>query len=744
MCRKYPTVVLLCLLCITATANDSIRQNERPRVGLILSGGGAKGIAHVGVLKVLEEVNMPIDYVGGTSMGSIVGGLYSLGYTAGQLEKYTTETKWDDLLTDKVLRQHVSIPEKGERKRYWLQFPIKGRRIDLPLGILSGQNISNLLTELASPAYGIYNFSELPIPFLCIGTDIVSGTEVVLDHGNLAKAMRASMAIPSVFTPEPIDGHMLYDGGLTNNFPADKVREKGIDILIGVDVTSQIDKAEFDNIYKVMEQVVFMASLPLKEANKKMCKILIIPEISEYSASSFNAADSLIARGERAARTHYDELLALADSLRQFGPGRFEEHPVCPQPLPSFYVQRIKINGLRHLSREYVLQKMEIDSLSTLTFPILDKALDRLRGTQAFVSIVYQINPLTDTSVELQLDCVEQNINLFRVGLHYDNDYKASLLLNLTFRNVLLNNSKALIDLSIGENPEFTLSYFQSPGIQPLGKTLFKSTISPDWIFQINGYQIDAYAYAGNKRMAAYKFSNFNTSLKLQISPSVNSLVGGGLIGDYSVFNSQLDSETADIKTGYTYLTYQLFYERDTYNEDYFPTEGSRFRIEGSYNKGISKNVRYSEGLIGVMFRSDFAYTPVKRWTLHSGVTAGAMFGTEIPPQFMIYAGGLPDKLNRNSIRFVGMHFLQEYAKKAWVAHLNSQVRLWSNIYVVFRTNIGKMEDELPDLFTPQDFLIGYGVSLQYNSVVGPLGVTFGSSNITKSLLSTINIGFWF
>lgn len=740
---RYTVLFLLGISCFSTAANDSIRQHARPRVGLVLSGGGAKGIAHVGVLKVIEELGIPVDYIGGTSMGSIVGGLYAIGYTSSQLEIYMKEADWENLLTDRVLRRNVSIYEKGERKRYWLQFPVKGRRINLPLGILSGQNVSNLFTELASPVYAERDFSRLPVPFLCVATDIETGSEVVLEHGNLAKAMRASMAIPSVFTPETIDGRRLYDGGLTNNFPANLLKNKDIDILIGVDVTSQSGKIELNNIYQVMEQAVFMSSLPLKEANKKLCEILITPDIHEYSASSFGAADDLIARGEHAARQHYGELKALADSLRRFG-REHREQTFCPKPLPSFYVHQVRINGLQHISEDFFLQKLELDIPAELTFADLNRAMDRINGTQVFESAVYQLNPLADGSVELQFDCIERSINLFKAGLHYDKEYKASLLLNLTLRNVLLNNSKALAELSIGENPAFSLSYFQSPGLKPVGKALFKSTLSPDWMFNMNGYRFDAYNYSGAQRTTGYTVSNLSTGIHLLVSPSVNSAVGGGIMADYSTVNTKSGSGSEGVKSNYLYLTYRFFYERDTYNDDYFPTRGYRFLSEGTYNKGLSKNVRYSEGFAGIVFRSDFAYTPVHRWTLRSGVSAASVFGVDIPPHCMVHLGGNQDKLLRNDIRFAGMNFLQKYAENGWVAHLNSQVRLWNNIYIIFIANLGKADDEFKELFTLRDFLGGYGVSAQYNSVVGPLGFTFSSSNAAHGLVGAINIGYWF
>jgi len=757
--KKNFILFFLCCSVTNITADDGSDCAVRPRVGLILSGGGAKGIAHVGALKVIEELGIPIDYIGGTSMGSIVGGLYALGYTSIQLENFVKEADWTSLLTDRVLRQHVSIYEKGERKRYWLQFPIKDRRIELPLGILSGQNVSNLFTELASPAYAQQDFSKYKIPFLCVATDIETGAEVVLEQGNLVKAMRASMAIPSVFTPELIDGKRLYDGGLVNNFPANLVRDKGIDILIGVDVSSLDKTKEINNIYQVMEQVVFMSSLPLNEANKQLCKVLITPDISEYSASSFNAVDSLIIRGERSARLNYGELKALADMLQSFETDKSKEWTDCPQPLQSFYVGEVQINGLKYISREFFLHKLELNFPSELTFLQLNKALDKLKGTQVFHSIVYHLNPLpgeTETAnsgipvVELQFDCVEQSTNMLRVGLLYDQEYKAALLLNLSLRNALLNNSKANAELSIGTNPAFSLSFLHTPSFQLRKKTVtnqspsIKRRPSPDWLFYIKGNRFDAYYYSENQRTTAYNFSDLSAGVQLLFSPSNNNAFGAGINGDYSLMKIYIGEITGDVKSEDLYLTYRIFYERDTYNEDYFPTSGGKFRFEGTYHKGLSKDIRQLKGFPGVTFRSNFAVSSVDRWSLHTGVDAGAIFGINVPLHYMMRMGGAPNKHLYNHFTFMGMHFLQKYNENAWVAHLNNQVRLWNNIYLIFRTNIGKTEHDLSELITLKNFLVGCGVSVQYNTVVGPLGFTVSTSNVTKTVLGAFNFGFWF
>jgi NTE family protein len=346
--------------------------------------------------------------------------------------------------------------------------------------------------------------------------------------------------------------------------------------------------------------------------------------------------------------------------------------------------------------------------------------------------------------VELQFDCIEQSANVIRIGLHYDKEYKAALLLNLSLSNVLLNHSKVGAELAIGDNPAFSLSLFHSPSIHPIGKNLLKSKLAPDWLFNFNGYQYDAYNYSGNQRIAAYTYTNLSTGFQLLFSPSINSATGAGIIGDYSVVNTKIGSDIEEVKSYYMYLTYRLFYERDNYNEDYFPTRGYKFRLEGNYHTGLSENVRYSDGLFGVIFRSSFACPMTQRWTMHTGIDLGSIFGSNVPQQYLMCIGGEPGKHLRYDMSFVGMHFLQECNKNAWVIHLNNQIRLWNNIYLTFRANMGKTNNDVADLIIFKDLRIGYGVSAQYNSVIGPLGFTVASSNLTKSPLTAVNFGYWF
>ena len=209
-------------------------QGQRKKVGLVLSGGGAKGVAHIGVLKVLEEAGIPIDYIAGTSMGSLVGALYAIGYDAHTMDSLVRRQDWTFLLSDKVYRYNLPFSEKEETEKYLVSVPIKNNReIKIPSGFISGQNIYNLFSDLTIGYHDSLDFKKLPIPFACVASNLVDGQEVIQDCGVLPLAMRASMAIPGAFAPVRKDGMVLVDGGISNNFPVDIAKAMGADIIIG-------------------------------------------------------------------------------------------------------------------------------------------------------------------------------------------------------------------------------------------------------------------------------------------------------------------------------------------------------------------------------------------------------------------------------------------------------------------------------------------------------------------------------
>lgn len=309
----------LFLLIIALLSACTLGAQNRKKVGVVLSGGGAKGVAHIGALKVIEEAGIPIDYIVGTSMGAIVGGLYSIGYTPQQLDSIVNVQDWKYLLSDAPDPETTLLSEKLEEERYLLSVPIAGKTAHVSdAGIIKGRNISRLLSELTVGYHDSISFSRLPVPFACVSDNIVNGSKVVFRKGILATAMRASMSIPGVFSPVYLDGMVLVDGGLTDNYPVDIAREMGAEIIIGVDVQNPLMKAdELTSLSSVLGQILNLVGEESYRKNVKDSNIHIQVDVDGYSAASFSheAIDTLMRRGKEAAMKDWDKLIALKKEI---------------------------------------------------------------------------------------------------------------------------------------------------------------------------------------------------------------------------------------------------------------------------------------------------------------------------------------------------------------------------------------------------------------------------------------------
>ena len=300
---------------------------ERPKVGVVLSGGGAKGFAHIGALKVLEEVGIPIDYITGTSMGAIVGGLYAIGYDTHAIDSLIKQQDWMYLLTDDIYREHLPASLKDNPGGFILSLPYEVRlkertgQVRLPPGVVAGQNLYSLFSNLTIGYQHPMNFNDLPIPFACIAADSRSRQEVVMREGVLQEAIRASMAIPGLFAPVEKDSMLLVDGGIINNFPVDVIREMGADIVVGVIMPHDQESPDHrrGTLAEVVEQLSNFMGREKRSMNIADTDILIKPDTDPYGMLSFEreSIDTIITRGEVAARNKWEELTKLKERDRK-------------------------------------------------------------------------------------------------------------------------------------------------------------------------------------------------------------------------------------------------------------------------------------------------------------------------------------------------------------------------------------------------------------------------------------------
>jgi NTE family protein len=368
---------------------------DRPAIGLVLSGGGARGAAHVGVIKVLEELNIPIDCITGTSMGSIIGGLYAAGMTTDQLDHTLRTLDWDDALQDDPKREDRPFRRKREDDEFLVQASpgiSDSGEVKLPSGFIQGQKLGLVMKELTLPVARIDDFDQLSIPFRAVATDIVTGHEVVLGSGDLATAMRASMSVPGAFSAVEIDGKLLVDGGMANNLPVSVAREMGADIIIAVDISTPLaTRDEIKNVLSVTTQLAgFLtnANAEVSRASLTENDILILPDLGDITSADFNRAGEAIPTGRVAAEEKMPELHRLAIPEEQFAAHvaargqRVEEPPI---------IEFVRIDNRSRISDDVIKARLRIRIGEPLDVPSLEKDLNNIYGHELYESVHYDI-----------------------------------------------------------------------------------------------------------------------------------------------------------------------------------------------------------------------------------------------------------------------------------------------------------------------------------------------------------------
>jgi len=575
MPRLIVSAILFCLAALMVNAQDV------PKVGLVLSGGGAKGMAHIGVLKVLEEVGIVPDYITGTSMGAVVGGLYACGYSAAQLGEIALTAQWDILLANKTLLSNIAIEHKEYYGRYQLNFPIDNFSIGLPKGLIEGQELSEFLTMLTTPVHEINDFDSLPIPFRCIGADIATGNPIVLKSGFLAKSIRASMAIPTVFTPVNIDGILLVDGGLVHNFPVQDVIDMGADIVIGVSVgDSLLNENQLKSLVDILAQATFIASYKETQRQITYTDYYINPKVKPYTTASFEAGDSLILRGEQAARMQYEVLKALADSLKQLRPF---EPVVLPEIDSSFKITSVSVIGNEAFSEELIIAKLNIQPGSSLTQAELTSRISAVYGMLNFDRVTYELlhaNPGNKLIVNVK----ESTQGTASFNLHFDSENGAGLMANFTFRNLGLNNTRLTLEGDIAETPYVHGNYFlymgknQNHGMS-LGVKYFAD-------------EIPTFDFSGNKEII-YKSRLTHFYFNYQSTKFQNSTYGLQFFSELNKLKHVVSDATTRLfeKLTYTNFGVQPYFNLNTFNKKSMPTYGKRLSLSGTVNLHMNGNI---------------------------------------------------------------------------------------------------------------------------------------------------------
>ncbi len=731
-------IVLLLSHNLFADIKEDSVTHERPKVGLVLSGGGAKGFAHVGVLKVLERYNIPIDYIGGTSIGAIVGGLYAVGYNADQLENIITSQDWEALFLDVPQRSYMPFYEKDEQGRYLISMQFKNLKLQIPNYAITNNGILNLFCDWTQGYHNISDFDKLPTPFLCITADLLTGNEVVLDKGYLPEAMVASMAIPGVFPSVKTNGCVYVDGGVRNNFPVDQIRAKGADIVIGIDVGAGMQGEEqMEKIGGVVDQLTTMLGSAKFTKNHNDCDIYIKPNIAQFSTADFTkeAADDLLQLGLDAGEANK---VLFAELEKQFEPYQFEKrtayHPI--DSASSKQVSSFDIHGSRFSDAD-VLGIMGISEETNFQCSVegLSVALERLHGSMKFSNVKYKlIKNKSDNDYTLVLDLKENSQNSINFGAHYTSQDDVSLLFNGTFNTLLLRNSRISFDVKLSDTPALDLRYNINRGLLP-------------------GLGIK-YGYRSRK-MSNYNDGNFVGSSNLQknyLEINTNSVINQyftvGLGARYESYDVKQTIGDFPVTNGdYDYLSYRFFFEIDTKDKAYYPTRGVRYY---SYTDLITDNgyQLQSEAPEVVSYLSMEQTLPLNHyWTLTPHLYAQVLYtdNSDLPMFYKSYVGGVyqPHDL-MSQMPFWGLHWSELSCNNVVTVGLKNRFKFADKHYLYANFN---MLAHTPDLksvsYNKLSFKYGGAIGYSYDSLVGPLEIYFSFSNEHK-LRTFVNIGYYF
>lgn len=696
----------------------------RPRIGLVLSGGGAKGLAHIGVIRTLEELGVPIDVVTGTSMGALVGGLYAAGYDGARIEEIAAGLDWTALFTDRVERRLLAPDRRVAETGAAFMFPFRDGRIGLPSGVVRGESILRLLQRLTWPVQRQHDFTRLPVPFAAVATDIETGEAVTLTGGILAEAMRASIALPGIFDPFRIEGRLLVDGGLARNLPAEDARALGADVLVCSDVSSGPESAErLRTFVDVMLQTVTFLMEAGTEPQRPLCDLLIRPDVEGLTGSDFARLGEWIARGRAAAVLH-------APALRDFA------GPVAlPPPAPrapgddAVRVAGVEVRGTRSVEAErVVLRALALRAPGEVGAAAVDEALARLYATNLFARARYRLEASGADSV-IVFDVVEQATNQVGMGLRYDDHRQAALLFTGLLRNLLEYGSTLQLDLRLGEQLQFRGSYLSGLG---------------------NVSSFSRGAGLGHTRAVFDIYEAGRRIAEVRSRVSAAGVFASVALSRTSVATLRLGAERVELRTSIaaqdtaadaTYASLTGVVLRNTFDRRAYPTRGIAVRLQGGAGDDrLGGRPGYTHYLADVEQLLPLSATTVVR----AQAVAGAATGGDLPVHLHFFLGGAyPSAVyGETQPRFWGLRPQERAGRAVQVLRLALQQEVRSGFFATAGVNAGATSDEWS--VRPRDYLVGWALTLGATTPVGPIELTLHDRFAERTPLLDLSIGYAF
>lgn len=753
---------------------DKIRE-KRPTVALVLSGGGAKGTAHVPVIRYIEELGIPVDLVVGTSMGGLIGGLYSLGYSVDEMDTLVRNMDWNWALSDKLSREYITYTDMKYKEKYLLSIPfyyerdyfkmkladehrfdhVKKHEIlhigadneegadflkdnllgSLPSGYIYGQNVSNLISSLTIGYQDSIDFQTLPIPYVCVATDMVSGKAKVWHSGRMKDAMRSTMSIPGVFAPVKTEGMVLVDGGMRDNFPTALAKEMGADIVIGVDLAqSRRTYMNVNNIADIVVQGIDMLGREAYEKNIQIPDVTIKPYLPEYNAMSFTAeaVDSIMARGWQAAQAQ--------DSLLREIAARTQEEYVSVRKSKAFdfhsdslVIADVDITGVLPKEKEMLKSRLQLKFGQKISRQDLEHIVAQIYGTHAYDYVTYELLGESEP-FRLVLNCKKGPVHQLGMGVRADTEEIVSVLLNLGLNAHRLQGHKLDFVGKISANPYLQLIWaYDTPRIPTIN-----ASVSARWT-DMNLF---------NFRDNSLSFSFFNTRQEVYLSNiewkwldikgglrndffNVRNLKSSQIMGDYNMdlVKNDFVSLFADART-------------DTFDDGYFPKKGVNagasysWTFAGFPNKVKPFHIVQADAKVVVPIGKVFAFIP--------SFNLRFLFGEYVPvPYFNTVGGSLAGRYVDQQIPFIGITNLSAMNNILTVFRTDFRVKIMKNNYITAIFNYARDCDRFVN-YTKGLGYFGAGVEYAYDTIFGPLKANLHWSNLTGSVGLYLSAGYNF
>jgi len=751
--------VLLSIFCMSAWSQTSDEKHHvsggtnhhRKKVAVVLSGGGAKGMAHIGVLKVLEKAGIPVDIITGTSMGSIIGGLYSIGYNANALDSVARAQDWSYVISDKEDLRNQSLKDRLKQYTYVFTTGLTiGKRDMNAGGLIKGKNLAELFQQLCTGYTDSLDFSkDLPIPFACVATDIIDNSEVDFHSGRLPQAMRSSMSIPGAFSPIRLGDKVLVDGGLKNNYPADIAKEMGAEIIIGVTVQGAPKVAEdMGGTMSIISQIVDVNCKNKVEDNLAITDLHMQVNTKGYGSASFSASaiDTLIRRGEEEAMSHWDEIIALKQRIgidETFRPTILR--PLRPQVMTE--KQRVTAYTFENMTPQaelFLRQKFHLHNLESGTRNMehcdsIDAELAQQITTCMRIDLFYQTAecrfvPDVD-GVRVIVSAGNRRTVQLHAGMRYDTEEHASLQASA---EIPLNTAMPM-------NADLTLRLGKR--IMVHGAWTFHplSFTRPSVSYTFSRNDVDVYIDGDHDYSILYhqhqaEVLPFNFDVRhfnLQM----------GLRWDCIRYRDKLISDKSNnelILENGNYFSYRARAEYNSEDNWLFPTRGARFKAEYAYLTDNFLRLNGQTGLSDVSANWRMSFKLGKRFTLQPMVYGRLLFGDVVPPIFgNVIGGNWFSHYVEQQMPFAGVGNMEYVGKQFVAAQLQGQQRIGNNHYILIRFAAAQQSDKLKDIFD-NCTILGGQIAYYYNTIFGPLGATFGYSNRTKKPYFFLDLGYEF